>query len=79
MTPCMHSRAVAIVKKLDAAIIVLVAVGLAFFGADRVGRSGPDRELLRQLKEMQEARREGRPHMASKGAMNRVPTGPQGP
>jgi hypothetical protein len=46
-----------ITKKLEAIFIVVVSVGLAIFSADRFERSGPDHELLRQLKEMQEARR----------------------
>jgi hypothetical protein len=47
-----------VTKKLEATIIVVVSAGLAIFSADHFERSGPDRELLRQLKEMQQARRE---------------------
>src|SRR5690349_21024965 len=46
-----------ITKKLEATFIVMVSTGLAIFSAERFERSGPDRELLRHLKEMQEARR----------------------
>ncbi len=45
-------------KNLEAIIIVVVSTGLAILSADHFERSGPDHVLLRQLKEIQEARRE---------------------
>lgn len=53
----MNPRSV-VKKNLEATIVVVVSTVLAIWGADHFERSGPDRELLRQLKEMQEARRE---------------------
>lgn len=47
-----------VTKKLEATIIVVVSTVLAIIGADHFERSGPDRELLRQLKEMKEAQQE---------------------
>lgn len=43
-------------KKFEAILIVVVSTGLAIFSADQFQRSGPDRELLRELREMHEAR-----------------------
>jgi hypothetical protein len=42
-------------KKLEVTVIVVFSSGLAILSADHFQRSGPDRELLRQLKEMQQA------------------------
>lgn len=56
-SPASMSPRNTITKKLEAIFIVVVSSGLAILSADRLERSGPDRELLRQLKEMQEARR----------------------
>ncbi len=53
----MNPRSV-VKKNLEVATIVVVSTILAIGGADHFERSGPDRKLLRQLKEMQEARRE---------------------
>jgi hypothetical protein len=47
-----------VTKKLEATVVVVVSTVLAIVGADHFERSGPDRELLRQLKEMKEARQE---------------------
>jgi hypothetical protein len=38
-------------KNLEAAVVVAISTGLAIAGANFIDRSGPDRELLRQLRE----------------------------
>lgn len=52
-------------KKLEATIIVVVSTGLAIISAHHFEHSGPDEVLLRQLKEMQEARENGGDEMAN--------------
>ncbi len=56
-TPRMSLRN-AVPQNVQATIIVVISTGLAIFGAHHFERSGPDRELLRQLRVMHEARRE---------------------
>ena len=48
----------ALLQNVEAAVIVVISTGLAIFGAHHFERSGPDRQLLRQLREMQEVPRE---------------------
>ncbi len=47
-----------VTKKWEATAVVVISTVLAIVGADHFERSGPDRELLRQLKEMQQAQQE---------------------
>lgn len=44
-------------KNLDATIIVVISTSLAILGANHFDRSGPDRALLRQIKEMRDTQR----------------------
>jgi hypothetical protein len=44
-------------SKLHNAITMVLVMGVALLGADRIRNSGPDRELLRQLEDLRQAQR----------------------
>lgn len=44
-------------NKLHSAIAMVFIVGMALLGADRIRNSGPDREILRQIKALRDAQR----------------------